>query len=448
MPYPDLPADLRNTPAYPSRQQEFLPPERRGTTDAETPTERRERGLRTKRRLIAAIKRVPLEAIPVVYPGQPPKPLSRQARHLCVQLLERADAETFLDGHILIWARQSTLTADSDYTSARHLLRLQQELHHAGLLDRHLGRNGRRCREEGTGLRLQPALDRLHEIEAVTAAYAARAQQHRSLLGAAKTMRGRIAAQIPYIPARLRSRINGWRENLWPRRLAHLSLAALERHVAFLERITRWLARAVPSFMSDADDSPVRPDTLSLTSESEPQSGAEKTEQAQQEAETQAPEPGPDHLPGDKRTTPRLEITPNTLEEAATPEMKAYLQALRRGATAQRIGEIAMERAYDLGLTGPQIVAARQIMSPMRFLMAILVIDSNRAHPSSPIKVPAAYFHGLLQREATGSLRLDLAIKAIVRRVRSGRQRLGKTFEPSGTRNARSPVMGSPVHVL
>lgn len=386
--------------------------------------------------------------------SKPDAPVSAPAiRHL-ILIAHRTSDSDWLQNQPLNWEPQTRLASYVTGKSTRTIRRHEHCLAEAGLIRRATAGNGHRDGRERTGIDLSPLIERAHEIEAMRAIWVNMTERHRAAVGEAKRLRGSIVRSAPYAVKWVMERIERLRYHavIWPRRVAYLSLTELDRHIAFLRRLTQWMTTmsltdtgSMSPDMSGRADNSDRPITDEYPYESCncAETGASGTAGSEQGTEAQMER---QHMEDEEPALPvttalpvagpktACQITPRTIRAAATPTMRAYIagheDAIRKTNCPESqhiLNGIAEARAFDLGIDRWLIERTKQHLTPSQFFTAVLVLDSNRHHPNPAYRTrsPGALLWSFLRRAADGTLNLTGALAGIVKRVENGHQSLG-----------------------
>ena len=115
-------------------------------------------------------------------------------------------------------------------------------------------------------------------------------------------------------------------------------------------------------------------------------------------------------------------LDPSYLRRLASPDMQLYLDGLVQGSRPPRLidlTEAAILRLPELGINPTAWEEATATMGQGIATVAVLVIDANRDHPTSPVRSPGGMLRDLTRRHRVGDLNLVGSIKGLDARRRS-----------------------------
>ena len=114
-------------------------------------------------------------------------------------------------------------------------------------------------------------------------------------------------------------------------------------------------------------------------------------------------------------------LDPSYLKRLASPDMQLYVDGLATGGRPPRLidlTEAAILRLPELGINPTAWEEAVAAMGQGIATVAVLVIDANRDHPTSPVRSPGGMLRDLTRRHRAGDLNLVGSIKGLDARRR------------------------------
>lgn len=105
---------------------------------------------------------------------------------------------------------------------------------------------------------------------------------------------------------------------------------------------------------------------------------------------------------------------------AASADMRFYLDAFRTGPVSiPDLLRAASMRVPELGINDTAWNDALDVMGPEVAAVALLIIDANRAHPTTPVKNPGGLLRSMTARYRRGTLHLAGSLIGLIKRSRS-----------------------------
>lgn len=174
-------------------------------------------------------------------------------------------------------------------------------------------------------------------------------------------------------------------------------------------------------------------DQATTAAPGEPEGGAETTAEGRGEGEEaeEGARIGPRRALSAKV---RGRLSPAMLRAMASEEMRFYLDHLEPGGGWRREGGGPAGEATDRGFLGVLEAAGRlrreelgiaasawdeaeRALGWLGALVALVVVDANRAHPTAPVRNPGGLLRDLARRQRAGTLDLGASVMALWRRA-------------------------------
>ena len=127
-------------------------------------------------------------------------------------------------------------------------------------------------------------------------------------------------------------------------------------------------------------------------------------------------------------------LTP--LCDLGSDELRLYANGMERpGApiTLRAVERAALLRRRELGITPGAWEEAEASLGWIDALVALVVVDRNRAHPTAPVRNPGGLLRDLARRRRAGVLDLSASVVAIWRREERPAS-VGHTTAPEASR--------------
>ena len=328
---------------------------------------------------------------------------------------------------------------------ARQFRRIEAKLSRAGLIDRAVADNGYRGKrsrheayEASAGLSLEPLIINIEDLDAL--AYSLRIQEEH---------RAQLRLEIRVARRRVRELTIRIFENVdhhevlnalerckpsWPISVARIDdIGALEGHLSVLQAHISKLEQAVDELscetkMSDAPDiyvpSHIQPTTITNNEICNDHS-LKRTPDKSDDTKfiTPAPngsgdclediDPGSDGLLNREF---RAHLTVEAVQDAASEEMKLYIENMRDPGTSRTWSDIenaVVMRLVELGINPSAYQAAQDQMGWLEALLSVVVIDRNTSHPTNPIRSAGGALRAFTARAAKGELHLERSLFGI-----------------------------------
>jgi len=115
-------------------------------------------------------------------------------------------------------------------------------------------------------------------------------------------------------------------------------------------------------------------------------------------------------------------LTPKRLFWLASAEMQTYItyhQGSRHDPSTMDFVLAAIDRLPDLGINKSAYHAAIDVMEDFQVALCILIIDSNRDHPVTPVKNPGGLLRSLTRKHTQGQLNLTGSLIGLSERRKS-----------------------------
>ena len=112
-------------------------------------------------------------------------------------------------------------------------------------------------------------------------------------------------------------------------------------------------------------------------------------------------------------------LTPALLRELGSEEMRLYVDHLdphRGPPTLRDVERAALMRRREFGLSPALWEEIEAAMGWLDALVALVVVDANRAHPTAPVRNPAGLLRDLARRRRAGALDLGASVMGLWRR--------------------------------
>ena len=112
-------------------------------------------------------------------------------------------------------------------------------------------------------------------------------------------------------------------------------------------------------------------------------------------------------------------LTPALLRELGSEEMQLYVDHLDPHAgppTLRDVERAALMRRRELGLSPALWEEIEAAMGWLDALVALVVVDANRRHPTAPVRNPAGLLRDLARRRRAGALDLGASVMGLWRR--------------------------------
>ena len=104
--------------------------------------------------------------------------------------------------------------------------------------------------------------------------------------------------------------------------------------------------------------------------------------------------------------------------EAASEEMRFYLDAFRSGpVTLPDLLRAAAMRVPELGISDSAWADALDVMGPEVAAVALLIVDANRAHPTTPVLNPGGLLRSMTARHRRGALNITGSLIGLLART-------------------------------
>ena len=145
---------------------------------------------------------------------------------------------------------------------------------------------------------------------------------------------------------------------------------------------------------------------------------ADGTRDGERAEETEKTSTGP--VPP-SRLSPALlrRLTPRSLRDLGSEEMRLYTDGLEppgTPVTLRALERAAFLRRRELGITPRTWEEAETTLGWLDALVALVVVDRNRTHPTAPVRNPGGLLRDLARRRRAGALDLGASVMAIWRR--------------------------------
>jgi replication initiation protein RepC len=112
-------------------------------------------------------------------------------------------------------------------------------------------------------------------------------------------------------------------------------------------------------------------------------------------------------------------LTPRALRDLGSEELRLYADHLEppgRGITLRAVERAALLRRRELGITPEAWEEAERSLGWIDALVALVVIDRNRDHPTAPVRNPGGLLRDLARRRRAGTLDLAASVMGVWRR--------------------------------
>jgi len=329
--------------------------------------------------------------------------------------------------------------------SDRQFRRIEAKLSRAGIIDRAAADNGYRGRrsrvdvyEASAGLSFEPLITNIEDFDAL--AYSLRMQEeHRAQLRleirvARRRLRELTLTVLEMVGEHDAVRALTLAKASWPQSVARESdVAFLEAHLSTLQSHAETLEAVVDNLnyetqMSGAPDIDVpchiQPTTITnneICNDNSYEKASGKPD------ETKYLTPPPDgsgdglenkHGGGDGLLNPefRARLTVEAIQDAASDEMKFYIENLRSPGTARAWSDIekaVVMRLAELGINPSAYQGAQDQMGWLEALLSVVIIDRNTNHPTTPIRSAGGALRAFTARAAKGQLNLERSLFGI-----------------------------------
>lgn len=144
---------------------------------------------------------------------------------------------------------------------------------------------------------------------------------------------------------------------------------------------------------------------------------------AQKREDGPEPEPGP--VPPSRLPPAVLaRLTPAALREMASEEMRLYVDHLDprppgRPPSLRDLERAALMRRREMGVSPALWEEAEAALGWLDALVALVVVDANRQHPTAPVRNPAGLLRDLARRRRAGTLDLGASVMGLWKRTAS-----------------------------
>ena len=116
-------------------------------------------------------------------------------------------------------------------------------------------------------------------------------------------------------------------------------------------------------------------------------------------------------------------LTPRALRDLGSEELRLYADNLEppgRGITLRAVERAVLLRRRELGITPEAWEEAECSLGWIDALVALVVIDRNRDHPTAPVRNPGGLLRDLARRRRAGTLDLAASVMGVWRREEGG----------------------------
>ena len=350
--------------------------------------------------------------------------VSRQALDLLMHMIDKTRPRdwTSPDREPVCYAAQFNTAAEADL-DPRTVRYHEVKLAKAGLIERRTMANGSRRKHGDHGIVFTPLIRRIEELIALRDRLAAERREvetlvcRRSALAGAASRRLREFEEVlpgNHAVVELRAELDAL-----PRLsgLRRLDVRALSDHVEAVRNLAHrieQIAETHPDITGEADVD-VRLHIQETTDDSHEVCSAA----------THKPPCGGclEKDDGDDPTAHNPQwvahLDGRFLHRLASSDMRLYVDALTGGKRRPRMldfTEAAIRRLPELGVNVSAWSDAVEIMGQELATVALLVIDANRDHPTSPVRSPGGLLRDLTRRQRRGELSLVGALKGLAAR--------------------------------
>ena len=350
--------------------------------------------------------------------------VSRQALDLLMHMIDRTRPRdwTSPDREPVCYAAQFNMAAETDL-DPRTVRHHEAKLAKAGLIERRTMANGARRKSGDHGIVFTPLIRRVEELIALRERLTAERREveilvcrRSALAGAASRRLREFEEAMPgnHAVAELRAELD-----TLPRlaSLRRRGIEALSEHLEAVRNLAHrveLIAETHPDISGEAE-ADVRPHLQETTKDSpelcsdhahKPPSGGYFEKKHAEDPAAHNPQ-WVAHLDG------------RFLHRLASDEMRLYVDALAGGQRRPRMldfTEAAIRRLPELGVNVSAWADAVETMGQELATVALLVIDANRDHPTSPVRSPGGLLRDLTRRHRRGKLSLVGALKGLAAR--------------------------------
>ena len=325
--------------------------------------------------------------------------------------------------------------------SDRQFRRIEAKLSRAGIIDRAAADNGYRGRrsridayEASAGLSFEPLITNIEDFDAL--AYTLRMQEeHRAQLRLEIRVARRRLRELTFKIMEMggeHDAVNALNvaKASWPQSVAReRDVSVLEAHLSSLQSHMETLETAVVSLNCETSTSGapdidvpchIQPTTITnneICNDNSYKRTSDKTDEAKYL--TPPPNGSGDGLENkyggsDSFLNPefRARLTVEAVQDAASDEMKFYIENLRSPGTSRAWSDIenaVVMRLAELGINPSAYQAAQDQMGWFEALLAVVIIDRNTGHPTNPIHSAG----GALRAFTKGELNLERSLFGI-----------------------------------
>lgn len=109
-------------------------------------------------------------------------------------------------------------------------------------------------------------------------------------------------------------------------------------------------------------------------------------------------------------------LTPRVIRDLGSEELRFYtdgMEAPGRPVTLRTVERAALLRRRDLGITPALWEEIEESLGWIDALVALIVVDRNRTHPTNPVRNPGGFLRDLARRRRAGALDLGASVTGV-----------------------------------